>query len=84
MKIRPSGPWPYLEITSVRWTNGELELRFPTFVGERYSVQSSPDLNPGSWMDLPDGNLTGDGGDAVYTDLRPAPRNSFYRVRLVP
>lgn len=73
-----------LEITSIRWNNGKLELRFPTFVGERYVVQRSADLRAGSWADLADGALTGDGGEAVYTDAQPAAGTAFYRVRLVP
>ena len=73
-----------LEITSVLWNDARLELRFRTFVGERYAVQSSPDLSPGSWVDLAGANLTGDGVEAVYTVLRHAAGSVFYRIRLVP
>ena len=73
-----------LEITAVRWTNGKLELRFPTFVGERYAVESSSDLAAGSWVALPCSDRTGNGGEAVYTDSRPGAGTAFYRVRLVP
>ena len=58
-------------------------LRFRTFFGRQYSVESSPDLQPGSWSPLPEGNIIGTGDQALVRDPN-ALRNAgsrFYRVR---
>jgi hypothetical protein len=42
-------------------------------------------LSSGSWAEVAGGNITGGGGEAIFTDSRPAlTGNRFYRVRLVP
>jgi hypothetical protein len=58
-------------------------LTFRTFAGSQYSVQYSPDLSPGSWLDLPGGPTAGNGSDASVTDPNATAATStrFYRVK---
>lgn len=73
-----------LRIDSIRFNGSNPELRFRTFVDEYYTVESSPDLAPGSWTALPGGSITGIGTEAMFRDTSTTDRPRFYRVRLKP
>src|SRR5439155_10850096 len=57
-----------LRISSIGLSGRSAALRFRTFSGQRYSVEYSPDLSPGSWLALPGGDLPGNWPETVVTD----------------
>jgi alpha-tubulin suppressor-like RCC1 family protein len=60
-------------------------IRFHTFPGQQYNVESSYVPGGGIWTPIPGGTLWGDGSDATVldTDVAEAPAR-FYRVRRSP
>ena len=73
-------------ISSIELIPAGLRLTIPTARGRRIGIEYSPDLTPGSWIEL--GNFFADGGDpdqSVFTDpdlTRLARRTGFYRAFL--
>ncbi|MEO5803582.1 MAG: hypothetical protein ABIR24_08620 [Verrucomicrobiota bacterium] len=71
-----------LKINSTEIAGADLLLRFHTFAGRNYSVEYSPDLSPGSWIDLV-GILPGTGAESTSTDTNALLNASirFYRLQ---
>jgi hypothetical protein len=71
---------PYMTLSG----NNATFLIRSTVVGRTYQLQSSPDLQPGSWLNV--GTVkTGDGGDLILSDvLTGHETRRFYRVLLGP
>lgn len=67
------------QITAIERTNQQTAIRFPTFSGQQYTVQSSPNLSPGSWTNLV--TVPGTGFEASVTDMNAAGSARFYRLR---
>jgi hypothetical protein len=72
-----------LRIASIERLGSDAVLRFRGFAGWQYAVEFSPDLIPGSWVDLPGGSFGGTGLDATITDTNAVTgaESRFYRVR---
>ena len=71
-----------LQMTSVTLTNQTARMRFHTFSGQQYTVESSPDLSPGSWSALPGGSVSGNGQDVWVTDTNAVTSAArFYRLK---
>ena len=72
-----------LRITSIERLGSDAVLRFRGFAGRQYAVEFSPNLAPGSWVDLPYGGFGGTGLDATITDTNAVAgaESRFYRVR---
>ncbi len=68
-------------VTSAPGSNGAVTFNFKATAGTTYTVQFSPDLTTGSWIDI--GSVTSDGTTATFTETNPVhltqPRR-FYRV----
>ena len=65
--------------------NGETRLTVPRMLGRRIGVEYSPDLTPGSWVDL--GNFSNTGRVAKFIDFdldRSGAERGFYRAFLRP
>ncbi|HWH79749.1 MAG TPA: hypothetical protein VNT76_20355, partial [Candidatus Binatus sp.] len=74
-----------LQIADISTHNGVARIKFHTFSGQSYSVEYSPNLQPGSWLALPGGNLQGTGLDLIIEDPTAANAGTrFYRVKLIP
>jgi hypothetical protein len=74
-----------LQIADINTHDGAASIKFHTFSGQNYSVEYSPNLQPGSWLALPGGNVQGNGADAVVDDSAVGSDASrFYRVKSVP
>lgn len=71
-------------IKSIEKSGQDIILKFPTAVGQMYSVEYSPNLSPGSWNDLPGSNIVGDGQEATVTDMNAVTSagTRFYRLKL--
>ena len=67
------------QITAIERTNQQTAIRFPTFSGQQYTVQSSPNLSPGNWTNLT--TIPGTGYEATVTDTNAAGSVRFYRLR---
>jgi len=69
--------------TTLTGANNTIVLQFKSTPGTTYTLQYSPDLTTGSWIDI--GSITSDGASATFTDTDPT-RNSqarrFYRVTI--
>ena len=72
-----------LKILSVEQFENSAKLRFHGFAGRQYTVEYSPDLAPGDWLELPGGAVAGSGLDAVVTDTNAVSDadSRFYRVK---
>ena len=67
------------QITAIKRANQQADVRFPTFSGQQYTVESSPNLSPGSWTNLT--TIPGTGHEATFTDTNIAGSVRFYRLR---
>jgi len=72
-----------LRINSTGLSGRSTALRFRTFSGQRYSVEYSPDLSPGSWLTLPGGDLQGNWPETLVTDpnVIAGSATRFYRIK---
>ena len=71
------------QISSVSSTDIGLRITIPPAPGRRVGVEFSPDLSPGSWVEL--GNFFDDGGDWQFTDpdfIRLRDARGYYRAFL--
>ena len=69
---------------SIVLTNGKPLLHFTTICNQNYSVEYSPDLSSGSWTNLSNGSISGDGNSAQVMDTNVTMSvNRFYRLKLV-
>ena len=68
------------QLTAIERTNQQTAIRFPTFSGQQYTVESSPDFSPGSWTNLV--TIPGTGFEVGVTDTNAAGAARFYRLRL--
>jgi hypothetical protein len=74
-----------LQITSIERLGSDITLKFRTSLGQRYYVESSPDLSPGSWSVI--GNLlVGNGQEYTVADVGAgiSSNKRFYRVNQLP
>lgn len=67
------------QITAIQWTNQQAAIRFPTFSGQQYTVESSPSLSLGNWTNLI--TIPGTGYEGTVTDTNAAGSARFYRLR---
>jgi alpha-tubulin suppressor-like RCC1 family protein len=72
------------QITSISVTGSIAVIRFLTFAGRAYVVESCPDLVSGSWTPLPGGSIPGDGREASIADALVYESARFYRLRVSP
>jgi alpha-tubulin suppressor-like RCC1 family protein len=70
-----------LKISSIKQATPNPAIRFHTFSGQQYLVEYSPDLSPGSWSNLPGGDVSGNGFDALVTDTNAVAAAKFYRIK---
>jgi hypothetical protein len=73
------------QITSITRTPGGLQLTMPAAPGRRIGIEYSPDLTPGSWIEL--GNFFDQGQEVMFIDpdlLRRTRPAGFYRAFLRP
>jgi uncharacterized repeat protein (TIGR01451 family) len=77
----PRDPASALRITGFRFDGTSFSLKFPSAPGRRYAVETTDDLQNGSWVVLDD-TLVGDGGvlERIFVS---APVARFYRVHLL-
>jgi hypothetical protein len=68
-------------IETVLVQNGSLSLSWKTFVGETYQVETTADLDSGSWESLGD-PFTGTGGILAFNADLSEPHR-FFRIRLL-
>lgn len=74
-----------LRINSIEHNGQNPVIGFRTFAGQRYVVEYSSNLSAGNWMDLPGGNVQGNGQDTVITDGSGNGQSSrFYRIKRLP
>lgn len=62
--------------------DGKVTLRFTTAAGKRYQVESRTALGEGTWAVR--GEVSGTGGEGVFTEELPPPQAAFYRVVVLP
>jgi hypothetical protein len=55
----------------------------PLVAGRSYTVKISPDLTPGSWVDLVGGSVTNNGDQRTVTDTSASETKKFYTVEIV-
>lgn len=67
------------QITAIEHKNQQYTVRFPSFSGQQYTVESSPNLSPGNWTNLT--TIPGTGYEATVTDTNAAGSVRFYRLR---
>ncbi|HXU75744.1 MAG TPA: hypothetical protein VN794_04205 [Methylomirabilota bacterium] len=88
--ISANGEWSLalvarLQIADIDKHDGAASIKFHTFLAQNYSVEYSPNLQPGSWLALPNGAVPGSGYDAVVTDPATIGNSTrFYRVKRNP
>lgn len=64
--------------------SGGYELNFVSISGVMYQLETSFDMQPGSWVPL-GGQVEGAGSIMQFTDVpSPAPLRRFYRIRVIP
>jgi len=70
----------------IELSNHSPVIRFRTFSGQKYSVEYSPDLGPGSWVALPGGDVQGNWPEVLMTDTNAAADadTRFYRIKQLP
>ncbi|HLH55886.1 MAG TPA: immunoglobulin domain-containing protein [Verrucomicrobiae bacterium] len=73
-----SPPLAGVTIDSVTLNGGKFSLSFSTQTGHSYTVQSSPTLNPASWLTFT--NITGNGSPVQVTDSGFTNSSRYYRV----
>jgi hypothetical protein len=67
------------QITSLEMTNQQAAIRFPTFFGQQFTVEHSPNLSSDSWTNLT--TIAGTGYEAVITDTNASGTARYYRLR---
>ena len=76
-----SNPPPPVSAVSV--TNGVFNLTWPGVSAARYTIESSPSLNPAAWTSCaPHTNLSGLNGAMTRSVVLPGVTNGFFRVRI--
>ncbi len=71
-------PAPTAALLAARLSNDRIEISFTTASGRTYEVQSSADLQ--TWVSTADGNLTGTGSTATFSEAGVGATVKFYRV----
>ncbi len=76
-----SNPPPPVSAVSV--TNGIFNLTWPAVSAGRYTIETTPTLNPPAWIPLePHTNLTGFNGDLKRSIPVDSATNRFFRIRI--
>ena len=71
-----------LRVTGIGAVGGQLHVSFSTVAGKKYRVESSANLNPGSWSTVAD-NVAGTGGSVDVAVLPLTNSPTFLRVTLL-
>ena len=70
-------------ISSVSVTNGNLNLTWPAVSAARYTIETTPTLNPPAWSSVePHTNLTGFNGNLTRSLPVDTTTNRFFRIKI--
>jgi hypothetical protein len=73
-----------LPVVAISASNQVINLSWPSTPLARYTVQSTPNLNPAVWNDVfPFTNLTGGTGSMTRSIPLPAGSNGFFRIKVL-
>jgi len=74
-----------LPVTQIIRTPGEARFTIPRVPGRRIGLEYSPDMMPGTWVDLGNFSISGSVGSFIDTDsVRAGRERGFYRAFLRP